>query len=275
MEIYVELVLIDNFFMDLIILFFTAKVLNEKFSIIKMISASLLGSIFALAIPILGEFMADFPIVFISLKFVFGCFLVVISRGTFKGIFVATITFYICTFVVGGAMIGLSYIFKSGQVFQTFFLLDVPTSIILIVPIVMYFLIKMLVIKFFSTSSVQKFLYKGQLIFNNKSVNIKIFHDSGNFLVDLDNNPLPIVQYSSIKSILTVDELLKLPKLPISSTSNLNAKVFYLKGFELVIDYGKKSKRYTDVSLGIVLEKLQGGHFDLLVGSKFLLKEIL
>lgn len=97
MKIYIEIVFISNFFIDLFLIVFTLAVLKKKAKTVRVIISALLGGLFSVVYPLCGIY-----------KYFLKCLCAVIMTavaGSYKkfGEFIAVLlTFCATTFILGG-----------------------------------------------------------------------------------------------------------------------------------------------------------------------------
>lgn len=172
MTVYVEYVLIDNFFIDFMLLNLTLKTVRLPVNKLKIALCSLLGSVFALIYPILN--FNDVINGVIKLLFGFLLISLAVRKVSGKKLYVCYVFFLLFTFVLGGTIIGVYQIFN----------LDYSTEI----SVAIAFLPCYLIIRFINT--VIEYLYQKknttnfccdvEIFSNGKSLKLSGFLDSGN-----------------------------------------------------------------------------------------------
>jgi len=208
METYVygDVILLENFIMNFIILWCTAKLLKHKRSWMLLAIAAMLGAFYALGsyFPELKNFYTPF------MKVVFSIFIITIAylphhiRDFSKLIAV----FYIISFVFGGAAFGLFY-FMNGLKYisyGTFYIKDFPVKTLVVSIIIAYFVVK------YSWDFVQyrvkreRIITEINILLDNKKAALMALVDTGNALSEpITKAPVVVAEYSSIKELLPVD----------------------------------------------------------------------
>lgn len=206
MEVYLDILILENLIMNYIILWVTAKFSKEQTSQIRLILSSLVGALYATviffpALKFIYTFVYKILISFIMIVIAFypqklRQFLKLIS------------TFYIVSFVFGGAAFGLFYFTDIGAIISNgvFYISNFPIKILIISSILSYLIIK------FVWSAVQSRISKENMyvildiIFDNKKINLKALIDTANSLYDpISNLPVIIVEFDAIKDLLPDD----------------------------------------------------------------------
>ena len=110
MVVYIELVLFDNFVIDYILLYVTARTLNMSIKKLRLSLGAFLGAVLAAVMPII---MFAEPIMLV-IKIAAGAIIVLIgcAKGTFKKYLLCYLLFICYTFAAGGAIIGIILLFN-------------------------------------------------------------------------------------------------------------------------------------------------------------------
>lgn len=104
MEVYVDIIFLLNFVMNSIILFLTAFNLGIDYKLWRIFTTAAVGGIYVLGETIYElQWLYSFP-----LKMLFSCFLVFFAFGyrRWKSFFLVLATFYMTSFLLGGAVLG-------------------------------------------------------------------------------------------------------------------------------------------------------------------------
>lgn len=208
METYVygDIVLLENFIMNYIILWCTARLLKHKSSWLTLFLASMLGGIYAL-----GSYFADFKYLYtVGMKVIFSMLIIILAYLP-KGIrsFAKLIgLFYIISFVFGGAAFGLFYFINGLKHIRygAFYIEDFPVKILFISIVITYFTVK------YCWSFIQyrvkreKIITEINILLNNKKAVLTALVDTGNSLSEpITKAPVLVAEYSSIKDLLPKD----------------------------------------------------------------------
>lgn len=218
MTLYVDIIFLENVFMNCIILLATGVILKSPIKILRNLLGSILGSIYALIIYIsnIEIYSNIFLKVIISIVIVYVTF----NPPNVKLFLKYLVIFYLTSFTFGGVAFALLYfvspqdiLFQDGVLIGTY-----PIKIILTGGII-GFLIITISFKNIKGKLTRKDMYCNIKIFSGgKALNIVAIIDTGNFLKD------PITNISVI--IVEKGELIKLfPKTILENiTSIINGK---------------------------------------------------
>jgi len=113
MTIYIDIIVIENIFMNYLILFICKKIINENTSNLRIILSSLIGTIYAISVL----FFEDLNNAIIKIWFSIIMILVAFRNYKPKKIFFNTITFYVISFVFGGAVYALMYLINPEAIY--------------------------------------------------------------------------------------------------------------------------------------------------------------
>ncbi len=206
MVVYADILLTVNLIVDFILLKITLKILNLIPKTVRLVLASLVGSLFSLYIflpksPVLVELSAQF---LMSAVLMFVC----IGFGSLKRFLRAVLTLFTVTLVYGGAMIALWQIFKPrGMVINNSVVYFNISPIILILTTVAGYFMYIGFSKIFAITSKTAKRCSITLYALGKSVGVTAIIDTGNSLTDiLSNSEIIIVDTAVAKALFgTVD----------------------------------------------------------------------
>lgn len=143
MEVYIEYVVADNLIINTLILVLTKKTLNLQTRVANLVAAALLGTVFAIFMPLfmLNEYLLFF------IKMLLGVAIILVAFPTKKPkkILVNYLWFLTYTFALGGMCFGVAYLLGqnlslNGLIVMGF---EVPMGIfMLIIAIYIYLLVK-------------------------------------------------------------------------------------------------------------------------------------
>lgn len=208
METYVygDIILLENFIMNFIILWCTAKLLKYKRNWLLLVIASLLGAVYAL-----GSYFNEFAYFYTpAMKIVFSVFIITVSYlpHHIKDFAKLISVFYIVSFVFGGAAFGLFYFLNGLKYisYGTFYIKDFPVKTLVTSIIIAYFVVK------FSWDFVQYRIKRERIIteitilLDNKKAAVMALVDTGNALNEpITKAPVVVAEYTSIKELLPMD----------------------------------------------------------------------
>ena len=201
MVIYIEQVLIDNFIINLFIIFSLRAILRAKFKKINIVLASLLGSVVALILPLFRFNLIINSLIKILLSLVM---VIILKRFTkLKEYLLYYLTFLLLTFVFGGACLFILMSFDKSFKINNYSTYSLPLGVIVVIIFFIFIIIKNIFKNFYSRKKINNFVYKVVVENNDEKDEILGFLDSGNTLVDkLTGKPITIVNFYSLKNVL-------------------------------------------------------------------------
>lgn len=205
--VYLDMVLLINFFMDLGILWATSKLSRFNTTGKRLCCAALLGSIYSLAV-----FLPEMHWLFCNaVKLLFSMVMVLIAFSfiTVRRFFTALAYFYLISFAAAGAMLGAIYFFKaSPQAYRAmngvFVSLDSIEYFWLLAALIVFILVGRYGASYLKKSLFHYALHVPVVIrFGDKLIPVQALLDTGNNLRDpLTQLPVMVVEYSVLKEIL-------------------------------------------------------------------------
>lgn len=167
MVVYVEYVILENFFFDGVLLCLALLGARKRISFKRLCVSAFLGGVGSLAFPILR-----LPNFFITiLKTAFGILLTLCAFGRIKNknergrYALSCVFFFLLTFSFGGVI--------------TFF--GVKTAYVGLCFVCLALLTAVFIVKMRKRRAIYRFVYECELVYKEKTVNILGFYDSGNF----------------------------------------------------------------------------------------------
>lgn len=197
MTIYIDIVLIENLIMNSIILYATAIVLKIKVKITRLILASLIGAIYSIVAYISTlEIYTN-----IILKFILSIIIIYVAFNpqTAKKMWKELITFYMISFVFGGAAFALIYIVKPQEILMKngLFLGTYPLKTVLLGAIVAFVLIVGVFTIAKNKIGKKDMFCEIKFNLNGKEIQTKAMIDTGNLLKEpLTNTPVIVVEHT-------------------------------------------------------------------------------
>ena len=201
--VYIDIIFLENLFMNFIILFATQTILKSNIKIIRTFIASILGGIYAILM-----YMSEIRIYSnICLKIILSLAMVEIAFNpkSIKSFFKYLVIFYLTSFTFGGVAFALIYfvspenvVFNTGRLVGTY-----PIKMILLGGILGFIIIVS------SFKNIKKKISKTDMLCNikitieNKSKSLISIVDTGNFLKDpISKAPVIVVNSQSLTGIL-------------------------------------------------------------------------
>ncbi len=211
MEIYLDIVVMENIVINYLILLVTAKFSKIRSSNLRLLLGAVLGAAY-LVIMILLPDMKVYTTVLS--KFLLSVAMVAVTFHFSKlTLFFKTLAmFYAATFLFAGAGFALMFfnrewgIMKNGVLMTPMALLNTKWSELL-----MAFVVTLIILRIVWDVIQKKFLREKLLVqmiisFDEKSIQLFALVDTGNSLHDpLTNMPVVVVEYSAVKELLPMD----------------------------------------------------------------------
>lgn len=296
MTFYIDIILLENIIMNFIILFTTANIINERIKTLRLILASLLGSIYAVMsyVSQVEIYMNQITKLVLSITMVYISFI----PHNIKRLIKEMLFFYLTSFSFGGASYYLLYYISPKQINNINGILigSYPIKIAVLGGILGFFIIYVSFKIVKSRLNKNTIFYDVEIVINNKKCMARTILDTGNLLVDpITSAPVIIVEKSVIEEIISKDILknileliktndyVKIPNnlktrcrfIPFSSIGKMNGMIVGIKPdyIELYEEGNKIIKK--NVIIGITNNALsKKGEYSGLIGLECLNNEI-
>ena len=280
MTVYLDIIFLENFILNCIILYAVSLVIKEKAGCIKLIIASLIGASYVI-IYYLINFQSKWNLIF---KIILSVVMVYISfmPKSFKE-FIKQITFfYLVSFVFGGASLGVIYMVNAGKIsIRNGIIVGNYTLKTIFIGVILAFTIITVAFKFVKNRISKKDLFCNiKIIINQSKINVKAVIDTGNFLKEpITNIPVIIVEKDILRNFVpkeileNLENILggdlknipeniqneymsKLKVIPFSSLGKQNGMLLGIKADGVVVELDNEEKYVEKVILGIYTKKL-------------------
>lgn len=291
MTIYLDIIFLENFILNLILLYAVGIETKSKIKFYRIIIASILGSIYAIILYIVkNEFFYS-----IVMKFMLSIVMVYLSFKTrsFKELLKKILYFYLTSFVFGGGALALIYIvntgkisIQNGQIQGSYTILTIMIGIIIaFITIIIAFRLKK------NKISKDDLMCNIEIKINNKEVKTKAMIDTGNLLKEpITNIPVVVVEHILLKKIIpneildNIDNILggdlsgisesiknqyilKMKVLPFTSLGKQNGMLLGIKAQELKIEETNETKIIEKIIIGLYNKKISPkGEYHALIG---------
>lgn len=204
MTAYIDLIILENFFMNSIILYTTARLLNKKILIRRLVIASFIGTIYVftlcLKIPNTLLNISKFIMGLILVKLCFG------SRGCIALIKESAVYFF-SSFLYAGCALGFLHIVKPKVIYLVNGIIiggEYIFEIVGISAVACFALIKVTIklIKLKSYFNKKNMIANLKIFNGEKNVKIKALVDTGNLLTDpVSQDPVVIVYKEKVREL--------------------------------------------------------------------------
>ena len=276
MEVYIEYVILDNFFITLAILIITSKCLHINIIRHRIILASIFGTFCAVLIPLINIH----NILLVLLKAVSGgliC-LIILKKTKIKKFCLVFATFLGVTFFLGGMSIAVLYMLGRdiNSVFKINYYNDYPIGVIIASIVLAVFFAVRFFIATCRAKHLKPFIRKIQIFYQDKSISLNGLIDSGNNLYDPDSNlPVVVVNQKTLFSLLNDESVISLakgqkPKIKSAKiikygTASDTSQMLIIKPDKILIYSGDKVNTIYDVMLGFAQNVIGGQTYEALI----------
>ena len=286
MTIYLDLIFLENIFMNSIIIYATVIILKKEIKILRILLGSLVGAIYACIYYISNmEIYSN-----MGLKIILSLVIVYISFGSngLKEFFREVLIFYLTSFTFGGVTFALLYFISPGNILLENGTLvgTYPLKMILIGGLIGFFII---IISFKSIKnklSKKDMLCNISIVFEQGKIDINAIIDTGNFLKEpLTGKPVIIVEKDVLKNVIPgnildcMEEIIsgikiiedkyisKIRLIPFSALGTENGLLLGIKPENFYINYQGKIVENKDIIVGIYNKKLsKNNKYNALIG---------
>ncbi len=259
MEVYIEDCILENFFVTLLLLLTTSKLLKVYVKKIRLIIASLLGALFAITYPVLTFAIFEMVLYRIGVGVII-CAIVFEKNG-----FVSKyLCFIFLTALYGGFTVFLYYsIYGTVNVNS-----KIPTYALLVVLFIIYHMVNLVVRAINKRAAINNFVYKITITDSGVMVEDFAFLDSGNTLLDdLCKEPVFIINSKlfeklyegiSIIDLITKNyKQLKFPHYVNSMFANGMGRILVFDVDLLEINLGEKKIDFKNAKLGLCYSRFE------------------
>ena len=271
MTVYIDIIFLENLFMNYIILFATAVIIKAEIKILKMFISSVIGSLYALIV-----YMNILTVITnnILLKFLLSIVMVYIAFNPKKiKIFLKElIIFYLVSFTFGGVAFALVYLLSPSKILMEKGVLigTYPIKIILFGGILGFIIITVAFKNIKGKFTKKDMFCNIKICINKKNTYLKAIIDTGNFLKDpISKIPVMVVEKDALKNIIpdnilnNLNEIINgknieighlLPKIkviPFNSLGKQNGMLLGIKADNILINMEDKDIYVDQIIVGI------------------------
>ncbi len=211
MEIYLDIVILENIVINYLILLVTARFSKNKASSLRLLLGSLLGTAYLVLMILLPD-MQVYTTVLSKVLLSIGMVAVTFNFGRLK-VFLKTLAlFYASTFLFAGAGFALMFfkrdwgIMRNGVIMSPVSILDTTWAELLLAVAVTLIILRIVWDALQSRFLREKLLVRISIAFDQKAIEVPALVDTGNSLHDpLSNMPVVVVEFTAIKDLLPDD----------------------------------------------------------------------
>ena len=291
MTIYIDIIFLENFILNLILLYAVGIETKTKIKHYRIIIASLVGSIYAIILYVIkNKFLCSIVMKFLlSIVMVYICF----ETKSIKKLFKTLIYFYLTSFVFGGGALALIYMVNTGKIsIQNGIIQGRYTILTIMTGVIIAFIFIIIVFRLIKSKiSKNDLICNIEIRINNKEVKTKAMVDTGNLLKEpITNVPVVIVEHSLLKNIIpneilqNIDNilggdlseiseniknqyLLKMKVIPFTSLGKQNGMLLGIKAQELKIEEANETKKIEKIIIGLYNKTFsKKGEYHALIG---------
>lgn len=265
MTVYIESVIIDNFFVTFLIALLSFRVISVKVSYARTIIASIIGTVVAVFYP----FMKVPNFLLILIKLTLGILLSFILFYKKANVLKGGGAFLLITALFGGAMFAIGFIIYADiNKALTLPATNIPIGIIIAGALLIYFFLRKVIMRKKRIADASSYIFNAELDIFNKTVKGRAFLDTGNRLYD-EVSGLPIIVLN-IKMALEILDSGKLAALlenrgeeiskdahyiKYNTVGSKTNKILVLKPDEIRLYLGKDEHIIKDVVVGLSMSK--------------------
>lgn len=208
MDIYIDVIFLENVIMNYLILIVTSKFSKRKTSNFRLFLASLIGALYVAVLIILPGMHVYYTVI---AKIALSLAIIAIAFSPEKiGSFIRTLViFYIVTFIFAGAAFAFLYFNQSGGFVRNgivYVFLESKLTVVFLAVITAIIIIRifweMLQYRFIK----EKLLLDLKIAFERNIITLAALVDTGNSLHDpLTNLPVVVVEFMAIKDLLPLE----------------------------------------------------------------------
>lgn len=278
MTVYVDVVFMENLFMNYIILFATAVINKVEIKLIRILISSILGSIYSIVAytNILSNFTGLIIKILLSVAMIYIAF----YPDSLKRFMKQLLIFYLATFTFGGVAFALLYFIRPGEILieNGIYIGTYPIKIALLGGIVGFVIITIAFNIIKGKISKKDMFCDISIYINSKIKEMRAMIDTGNLLKEpITGMPVIIVEKEELEGILPEEILDNLEKIingeveniknieqfmnrfrviPFNSLGKQNGLLLGIKADKIIINYDENKIENKNIILGIYEKKL-------------------
>ena len=248
MTVYVEYVLIDNFFIDFMLMKTAFYITGKTVSRFRLAACSLLGAVFALFYPLI----TDNAFIITAAKILFGLTLTFIAAkfSRLKDYAAFTAVFIGLTFFTGGAIIGVFSVF--GIDYSSEY-----SVALMVLPVYIAFTgVKRLIRYFYRKKDAFASVVDAEITFCGKTVKIRGFFDTGNGLYK-DFSPVVIVSKKTLTPFITPLFFKNAKSVNVKTVNGSERKICFKPDLFVIYSGGEKNI-YNNVAVAVTRQTFDG-----------------
>lgn len=261
MTVYIETVIIDNFFVTVLTALLSYRFLSVSVSKLRIVAASVIGTAVAVLYPLMNVHALILIILKFALCAVLSFVLFYNKCNVFKGAYV----FLLITFLFGGTLFAVGLlVYADAQKALTLPVSEIPIGLFIFAALVLFFVFRRVVMFAKRIKDSRAFVADTEITVFSKTVKTKGFLDTGNRLYDAATGlPIVVLNAKAALGILDSEKLsLILGKhgeeiasgahyMEYSTVGGKGGKILVLQPDEIRLYFGQTEHRIKDVMIGI------------------------
>lgn len=211
MEIYLDIIILENIVINYLILLVTAKFSKNQASSFRLLLGALIGALY-LAIMLLLPTIKIVTTIFSKILLSFAMVAVTFNFHKLSAFFRTLILFYASTFLFAGAGFAFLFFNRSGGIVKNGVLMSGPGFMnSKLTELLLALAVSFIILRVIWDVIQNKFLREKVLVqlciaFDRKAIELDALVDTGNSLHDpLTNMPVVVVEFTAIKELLPED----------------------------------------------------------------------
>lgn len=208
MEIYIDILLLENLVINYLILYVTAKLSKLRASTLRLFAGAIVGAIYVVMIIL----QPGMKVYYTTLaKILLSLFIIAITFSPPKILaFIKTLViFYISTFIFAGAALAFLFFNQQGGFVRNgivYVFGQSKWSLIFFSLVTVGIIIKIFMEVIQSKFSKERMLIPVKIAFDSKSIDLSGLVDTGNSLKDpLTNIPVMVVEFKALEDLLPIE----------------------------------------------------------------------
>ena len=204
-EVYIDVLFLENLVMNYLILYVTSKFLRKKTSALRLFCGAAIGAVYVVFLLIFPGFKAYYTAVFkfaLSLLIVVAVFYPRKIRDFIKTL----VLFYASTFIFAGAAFAFLYFNQNGGFVKNgvvYVFWESQTIILLLTIVTVGIIVRIFWEIFQHRFEREKLLLPLEITFEGRKISLAALVDTGNSLHDpLTNMPVVVVEFKAIREML-------------------------------------------------------------------------
>lgn len=280
MTVYVDVLFLENFILNFIILNATGLISKSKIKFLKLVFGSLIGAVYVIMYYYMRSKIYSNLIIKVILSLV--VLYVAYTPKHFKEMLKIVVFFYLTSFAFGGAALGAIYVMDSQKItIQNGVIMGDYTLKTIFLGVVIAFAIVICAFKLVKAKFSRKDLFCDIVIkINQEEIKTNAMLDTGNLLKEpITNIPVVVVEHTLLEGVVpkeildNVENILggdlsqisenikneymsRLKVIPFTSLGKQNGMLLGLKADEVIVEEDENIKSVDKVIIGIYSKKL-------------------